>query len=135
MPLKETIFDLRESLEIEIEPIALRMRSANTLLKIGSSYRASSTDRTGFQRLLSSVPKDRVAVIGGGGTARAALGALDPLPLFALSAAPAPAPSAHEAEPDPLREALERLDPDALSPREAQAMLYELKRLTRESAT
>jgi len=77
MPLKETIFDLRESLEIEIEPIALRMRSANTLLKIGSSYRASSTDRTGFQRLLSSVPKDRVAVIGGGGTARAALGALD----------------------------------------------------------
>ena len=31
-------------------------------------------------------------------------------------------------------EALERLDPDALSPREAQAMLYELKRLTREGA-
>jgi DNA mismatch repair protein MutS len=36
-----------------------------------------------------------------------------------------------EPEPphDPLREALQGLDPDALSPREAQAMLYELKRM------
>ena len=77
MPLKETIFDLAKSMDIEIEPVATRMRSANTVLKIGETFRASSTDRTGFIRLLDSVKKDRVAVIGGGGTARAALGALD----------------------------------------------------------
>ena len=77
MPLKETIFDLSDTLQFEIEPVAARMRSANTLLKVGSTYRASSTDRTGFMRLLERVKMDNVAVIGGGGTARAALGALD----------------------------------------------------------
>ena len=77
MPLKESIFDLSDSLHFEIEPVAVRMRSANTILKVGDTFRASSTDRTGFIRLLDSVKKDRVAVIGGGGTARAALGALD----------------------------------------------------------
>lgn len=77
MPLKETIFDLAGSLDFEIEPIATRMRSANTILKVGEVFRASSTDRTGFIRLLERVKKDRVAVIGGGGTARAVLGALD----------------------------------------------------------
>jgi len=41
-----------------------------------------------------------------------------------LTAAPAPAD-----KPDPLREALEALDPDSLSPREALARLYELKSL------
>lgn len=77
MPLKETIFDLAQSLDFEIEPISSRMRSANTVMKVGNIFRASSTDRTGFIRLLEDVKKDRVAVIGGGGTARAALGALD----------------------------------------------------------
>ena len=36
-------------------------------------------------------------------------------------------------ERDVLREALATIDPDELSPREAQAALYELKRLARES--
>ncbi|MDE3175126.1 MAG: DNA mismatch repair protein MutS, partial [Pseudomonadota bacterium] len=45
------------------------------------------------------------------------------LPLFS-HVAPDPEPAR-----DSLREALAALDPDALSPREAQAMLYELKRL------
>jgi DNA mismatch repair protein MutS len=50
-------------------------------------------------------------------------GAVTSLPLFA-----------HEPEParDLLREMLARLDPDALSPRDAQAMLYELKRMAAE---
>jgi hypothetical protein len=34
--------------------------------------------------------------------------------------------------PDPLSEALQRVDPDALSPREAHALVYELKRLLGE---
>ncbi|MGA8714874.1 MAG: DNA mismatch repair protein MutS, partial [Roseiarcus sp.] len=49
-------------------------------------------------------------------------GSLVSLPLFSYEPPP-PAP-AH----DPLREALQALDPDALSPREAHAALYELKR-------
>jgi DNA mismatch repair protein MutS len=57
--------------------------------------------------------------------AGAALSSLDALPLFAYEP-PAPA------GPDPLREALEGIEPDELSPREAQAALYELKRLSLE---
>jgi len=45
------------------------------------------------------------------------------LPLFA-QAGESPKPAR-----DPLREMLDALDPDAVSPREAQALLYELKRL------
>jgi len=50
-------------------------------------------------------------------------GAIDALPLFSYEP-PLEAPAR-----DPLREALAALDPDALSPREAHAALYELKRL------
>jgi len=47
---------------------------------------------------------------------------LDDLPLFAAAAEP-------EHGPDPLTAALDALDPDRLSPREALEKLYELKRL------
>jgi len=57
--------------------------------------------------------------------AGAALSSLDALPLFTYEP---PAPLA----PDRLREALEAVDPDELTPREAHAALYELKRLARE---
>jgi len=77
MPLKETIFDLDFLPAFDIDPIARRMRSANTLTLDGSGFRATSTDRTGFIRLFRNVNKRRVAIIGGGGTARAALSALD----------------------------------------------------------
>ena len=55
----------------------------------------------------------------------AALSSLDALPLFSYEPPPPPGP-------DALREALDRIDPDELTPREAQATLYELKRLARE---
>src|ERR1019366_7135015 len=73
MPLKEAIFDLN----FNVDPIALRMRSANTLIKENDTFFATSTDRTGFIRLFESIEPRRAAIIGGGGTARAALGALD----------------------------------------------------------
>ena len=62
-------------------------------------------------------------------------GTLDSLPLFSYepnepAAPPPPAPPARDA----LREAVAALDPDAMSPREAQAALYELKRLIEEKA-
>ncbi len=54
---------------------------------------------------------------------------LDDLPLFAAPARPAPvkpSPPAH----DPLRAALEAIDPDEMTPREALEALYRLKRGT-----
>ena len=73
MPLKETVF---ESGVVRIDENATRIRSANTLVRVGDSYEASSTDATAFARLLRNVPVVRTAIIGGGGTARAAIGAL-----------------------------------------------------------
>jgi DNA mismatch repair protein MutS len=55
----------------------------------------------------------------------AALGALDALPLFSLPAKP----ETPELEADALRERLAELAPDEMSPRDALAALYELKRL------
>jgi DNA mismatch repair protein MutS len=52
---------------------------------------------------------------------------LDDLPLFAAAAA-----AEAEAEPDPLHAALAEVDADALTPREALELVYELKRLTVE---
>jgi len=51
---------------------------------------------------------------------------LDALPLFSYE--PEPPPS-----PDAVRTALEALDPDAMTPREALQALYELKRRTKET--
>jgi shikimate dehydrogenase len=73
MPLKESVFNSG----FELEPVALQMRSVNTLLFQKGNFSALSTDRTAFIRLLENVKKQRVAIIGGGGTARAALSALD----------------------------------------------------------
>ena len=52
---------------------------------------------------------------------------VDDLPLFA-------APAARPAGPkrDPLREALEAIDPDEMTPREALEALYRLKRAAKE---
>jgi DNA mismatch repair protein MutS len=60
-----------------------------------------------------------------GGKAKALL---DDLPLFAVSARPAPAPPA----PSPVEERLRTVLPDELSPREALALIYELRALTRD---
>ena len=59
--------------------------------------------------------------------AGATLSSLDALPLFSYEP---PAPPG----PDPLREALDGMDLDELTPREAQAALYDLKRLSLEKA-
>jgi DNA mismatch repair protein MutS len=56
----------------------------------------------------------------------AALRSVDELPLFAL----APKPAIRK---DELREKLASIDPDDLSPRDAQAALYALKKLAMEN--
>jgi DNA mismatch repair protein MutS len=78
--------------------------------------------------LPAAVIKRARAVLAELETARGAGGALaslDALPLFSYEPPTPPGP-------DLLREALEKIDPDELTPRDAQAALYELKRLARE---
>jgi shikimate dehydrogenase len=75
MPLKEQVLQLG----FECDARASRITSGNTLIAVGDSYMVQSTDVSAFDRLLAGKKIDRVAVIGGGGTARAALGALDGL--------------------------------------------------------
>jgi len=73
MPLKEEVI----SLGYNVEEIALRSRSANTLYADEGSFRALSTDYLAFVDLLDIPRNSRVAIIGAGGTARSALAALN----------------------------------------------------------
>ena len=73
MPLKERVFD---SPLVLLDEKATRIKSANTLTRKGDGYVGTSTDLTAFERLLAPYSVDRVAIIGGGGTARALLGAI-----------------------------------------------------------
>lgn len=76
MPLKEVIFDVAT----KVDAHAGKIHSGNTLIRQGREWFATSTDRTGFLSLLNShklASVSSVAVFGAGGTARAALGALD----------------------------------------------------------
>ena len=59
----------------------------------------------------------------------AALRSIDELPLFAVAAKPSP----RKDDKDALREKLASIDPDDLTPRDAQAALYLLKKLAVES--
>jgi len=73
MPLKEVAFGMG----FECDSRAKKIHSVNTLVRSGNSYKASSTDVLAFDRILDGMHFNNVAVIGGGGTARAALAALD----------------------------------------------------------
>jgi shikimate dehydrogenase len=73
MPLKESVFD---SSIIDFDNSAEVIRSANTLIREKGRYLATSTDQSAFERLLAPYSVGRVAIIGGGGTARAAVGAI-----------------------------------------------------------
>lgn len=73
MPLKEIV--LKHCANADL--IATAIDSGNTLYRVEDSWKVTSTDYLAFQNLLN-VPKDaKVAIIGGGGTARAAIGALN----------------------------------------------------------
>lgn len=80
MPLKEEVLVVADSLGIEIDDLALRIQSVNTLVRKGSGWRATSTDGSGFVKALANAGYDHfnsVLVLGAGGTARAIAGALD----------------------------------------------------------
>lgn len=73
MPLKEVALKVAD----EIDPTALKIASANTLINNSGVWRAISTDYLAFRKLIDVAHGSKVAIIGGGGTARAAVGALD----------------------------------------------------------
>lgn len=72
MPLKEMAAEYAD----QIDDLVKVIRSANTLLKVENRWVAISTDALAFKSLIDLPRSARVKIIGGGGTARAALGAL-----------------------------------------------------------
>ena len=73
MPLKEVVLQYCGA----SDPIAKRIDSGNTLFRSDNSWKVTSTDYLAFQNLLKVSKNSKVAIIGGGGTARAAIGALN----------------------------------------------------------
>ena len=73
MPLKEIV--LQVAAEVDVK--AKRISSANTLYRDAEKWRVTSTDLLAFENLISISSGAKVAIIGGGGTARAAAGALN----------------------------------------------------------
>jgi shikimate dehydrogenase len=75
-PFKDDAFAFAESRGFAIAPNAQRARAVNTLINLGDRVIADNTDVDGFAALL---PRDakRAAILGAGGTARAARVALE----------------------------------------------------------
>lgn len=76
MPLKEAVFGSISGIS-EISPSAKNIKSVNTIYRKNENWAATSTDLLAFNNLLKLQRSSRVAIIGAGGTARAALGSLD----------------------------------------------------------
>jgi shikimate dehydrogenase len=73
MPLKEIVLKVAG----KIDDRAKRINSANTLYRLASGWGVTSTDCLAFENLTVVDSDTKIAVIGGGGTARAAIGALN----------------------------------------------------------
>ncbi|MSO42779.1 MAG: shikimate dehydrogenase [Candidatus Planktophila sp.] len=76
MPLKEEVLGFTK----EVSDLAIRIRSANTLVKRQGEWSAITTDVSGFTHALAAHGIDAcgdVLIIGGGATARAAAAACD----------------------------------------------------------
>ena len=73
MPLKEIVLQASN----QVDGRAKRINSANTLYRLGDGWAVTSTDYLAFENLLSVDANASVAIIGGGGTARAAIGSLN----------------------------------------------------------
>jgi shikimate dehydrogenase len=76
MPLKEEVLKVAD----EVDPLALRIQSANTLYRVGDKWRATSTDVAGFSKALAAMSAHdfaSVVILGAGATARCAAAAFD----------------------------------------------------------
>jgi shikimate dehydrogenase len=72
MPLKEVCIDYLDL----VEPVARQITSVNTIVFKSGGGNGFSTDLLAFKNLLSPYFGKEIAILGAGGTARAALGAL-----------------------------------------------------------
>ena len=78
MPLKEEALLL--DLDVTFDAIGLRTQSINTLIRSGSTWKATSTDGSGFLKALQNAGLnhfEKVLILGAGGTARAVSGVLE----------------------------------------------------------
>jgi shikimate 5-dehydrogenase/3-dehydroquinate dehydratase len=75
-PFKEEAFSFATEIGADIRPNARDAESVNTLVRIGGRVVADNTDVDGFAALIGRTSARTAAVIGAGGTARAALVAL-----------------------------------------------------------
>jgi 3-dehydroquinate dehydratase / shikimate dehydrogenase len=75
-PFKEEALDFAEAIGADIRENAREAGAVNTLVRIGGRIVADNTDVDGFAALISRTNARTAAVIGAGGTARAALVAL-----------------------------------------------------------
>ncbi|MEA2165136.1 MAG: 3-dehydroquinate dehydratase / shikimate dehydrogenase [Thermoanaerobaculia bacterium] len=75
-PFKEEALAFAQRIGAEISPNAREAGAVNTLVRIGARILADNTDVDGFAALIGKVSARSAAVIGAGGTARAALVAL-----------------------------------------------------------
>jgi 3-dehydroquinate dehydratase type I len=75
-PFKEEALAFARRIGAEIAPNALEAGAVNTLVRIGGRIVADNTDVDGFAALIAKTSARSAAVIGAGGTARAALVAL-----------------------------------------------------------
>lgn len=73
MPLKEIVLTVSD----QVDDRARRINSANTLYRLDNGWGVTSTDYLAFENLISVDADQRVAIIGGGGTARAVIGSLN----------------------------------------------------------
>ena len=73
MPLKEIVLKYCKS----ADSVTTAINSGNTLYRSEGSWKVTSTDFLAFENLLDVSKDAKVAIIGGGGTARAAMGALN----------------------------------------------------------
>lgn len=79
MPLKESVCDPELSDVLVLDEEAKRIASANTIYRENEKWHALSTDLLAFQYLLSKHSFNSILMIGAGGTARAAVGAMEKL--------------------------------------------------------
>lgn len=75
MPLKRVSMEVAD----DVAPLAAATGAANTLYRAGSGWRADNTDVAGIVATLDGAAKGRAVVLGAGGTAQAALAALQEL--------------------------------------------------------
>jgi len=99
MPLKEVALDVAD----EVAPVAATVGAANTLIRLtDGTWRAENTDAPGMVDALLSAgvsTVERLAVLGAGGTARAALAAARDLGAVAVSVYARRAEAVEELEP------------------------------------